>query len=192
MTENQDNSFLADVETSAESANSLMAEVTEITSNWVRLANEISQYEDKLKELNAQERKISMEIIPGLFQQHGLTKLLLQNGIEVSVKEDIDAGIPADEHKAEQAFKWLASHGGADLIKDTLAIADPTQAIIELVSEQGLDFDRSRKVNANSLKAWLRAELGMKEGSVARIKTEDVCPEMRLFRYNKAKMKGAK
>ena len=187
-----DNSFLGNIETSAETATSLMDEMTVMTSNWIKVQQEINRLEDILKELNTQERKISMEIIPQMFSQHGLTKLLLNNGIEVSVKEDIDASIPADEQKAEIAFKWIAKNGGGDMIKDTLSIMDPSKEIIDKVVSDGFDFDRTRKVNANSLKAWLRGELGMKEKSIARIKPEDVPTEMRLFRYSKAKMKGAK
>lgn len=169
---------------------SVLAEVMEHVNNWRSICLDIAKIEEKLAALKKQEVRMSEEVIPTLLSQHGLETLGLENGASVSIKEDIFAGVPKDPKAAKAALTWLSAHGGADLIKDSVEVVDPPKSLITTLDEDGVDYERTQKVNANSLKAWLKAQLGLSKGSIAKMQAAEIAPELGLYRYKKAVIKG--
>ncbi len=176
--------FLEELSDSEEAASSsLMSEITALVEAWEKAKKDVEEKEAQFKAAKEIERKISEQLIPDLFTQNKQMSVTLMNGLTVSIKEDLAASIPEDEEAQKKAFEWLSSHGGADLIKDTISIPDPTKGLLDFLEETSMDFDRAKKVNGSSLKAWLRGALGMAKKSVAILKPEDVPPELHLYRF---------
>lgn len=174
----------------AEEKPTALSEVMLYVDKLKEIRDEIAEREAALKELKKQDEKLSMEIIPTYFQQHGISELALENGQKVLVKEDLAASVPVkDLIKREAVIKWLIQHGGGDLVKDTLTIEDPEVDTIKYLTARGYSPEVTVAVNSNSLKAFLKEALGMKKGAVATISAQDVPPELSLYVYSKTDIK---
>ena len=173
-------------------AEALLREVMVLVNALLEARKARETIEAQLEEAKKKERELNEKVIPDLLTRNRLTKLVLANKATVEVKEDLSASVPEDPDKKEKCYKWLAGHGGADLIKDEVTILDPTVGLLNVLHEQGLEYERNKKVNAASLKAFLRGELGIgAKNSIVRLQPADVPAELGLYRYWKTSIKGA-
>jgi hypothetical protein len=150
---------------------------------------EIERLEELLSDAKKVEERLSMEVVPQMLDNHGVSEITLDNGVSVSVKEDVRASIPKDVTRKANALAWLSSLGAGSLIHDVLTIEDPTEDLVSFIDEHGLGYERSRDVNAASLAAWFREKFGIKKGTVASMEVADVSPDVSCFRYRKTTIK---
>ena len=87
---------------------------------------------------------------------------------------------PKKDSKAK-LIEWLKSKGGADLVKEELAV---NPVFVDKLKESGIPFVANGDVNTNSLKSWLSEQLGLKSGSVSRMNYEDIPDFVNFYRYN--------
>ena len=187
-----DLSFLENAQ-SEEPKGDALEQVMALVHNWLSLCDKVTEAENTLKEAKKKEAYMRENQIPEMMRMNRLTSLSLENGVEVAIEELVEAALPkTDIVKRNAALSWLSSHGGGDLIKDTVTIMDPPSSLIKQLDEEGIVYDRKKDVDARSLKAWLKDVLGMKKGSVAQYKPEEVAPELGLFRHFTTKAKGVK
>ena len=124
---------------------------------------EIEDFEYKLKQLKAEERKMSQEEIPSLMDNLGFEKITLKDGRFVSVKDAVQASIPVDKRPA--AYRWMDEHGHGDLIKIALGLRfargekESAVSVFDSLQNQGLSPTMNESVHAGTLKAWAREEL---------------------------------
>lgn len=100
------------------------------------------------------------EHIVQLMEERGVTSIKMKNGQAVEIKPFYTGSISKD--KQEEAFQWLRDKGYDDLIKNQVVIkfgrAEDEKAnklFTDLVN-QGLDTDRSVKVEPMTLKGFIR------------------------------------
>ena len=162
-----------------------LADITSECNKLMTLQDEIKKMEDKLKELQAQERNLSQEVIPNLLHQVGVTEIKTTDGATVQVKPFIKASIT--KANQERAFNWLRENGFEDIIKNQLAInfkkSEDNMAtdIFEDLKSKGLNVNREEKVNTNTLTATFR-ELILDKGETVPV---DV---FSIYQSNKTKI----
>ena len=97
-----------------------LADITSECNKLMTLQDEIKKTEERLKELQSEERNISQEVIPNLFHQVGVSEIKTIDGATVQVKPFLKASIT--KANQERAFNWLRENGFEDIIKNQLAI----------------------------------------------------------------------
>jgi hypothetical protein len=159
----------------------VLGEIANYIVELKKLRRKIEEKEEELKAAKAEEARLSCETIPRLFEQHRVSQLVDDSGAKVSIKEDVYCSIPEDPAKQKEALKFLTNNGGGRLIKDTLIVEDPEEAVISLLVNNETEYTRKSAVNTNSLKAFFKEQLGIKKGSTAKLSFTDVPPVFNLF-----------
>ena len=153
---------------------------------------EIEAAELKLKNLKAERLKLATEVIPTIFKANNIMGLDLNDGSKVSIEEHLVVQLIKDEKRRALALAWLENNGGEDLIKSVLTIDDPSVALLEALNNSGVLYSMSKDVNTNSVKAWLREKLGLKDGYIATLEQKDVPKEFGLYIYDMVEIKTPK
>ena len=78
------------------------------------------------------------------------------------------------------------------MIKDTLTVVDPTQAVINSLNELGVLSERKKDIHAASLKAFIRELLGLKKNTRAKMTVVDLPTELNPYVYSQTIIKGDK
>lgn len=152
------------------------------------LTGQLEYILERKKALESQLQRLKELSIPQVLQKHGMRSLQMLDGTKVQVEEELTATLIKDSERRKIGLEWLQNNGGEDLIKDCITILDPTDVLKEYLSSHGVLYDMSKDVNANSLKAWLREKLGLKEGIVATIEANQVPAELGLYIRDVAKV----
>lgn len=127
------------------------------------LEKEIEELDGTLSERKGQYRKLLEETIPAMLQELGLTKFSMTDGSEITVKPFYSASIP--EEKRAQAYEWLREHGYDDIIKNTVSVRfgrnedQLCEALLNLLREQNYPVEQAQKIEAQTLKAWVREQV---------------------------------
>ena len=168
----------------------ILAELSERVASLIQKRKDIDFAEEKLKEMNVQEKELSQESIPQLLFSCGLSSISLTTGEKIEVIEKLTASIPKrNEENKGKVLKWLIENGGANLIKQELKIEEPEKLIVDFLQKQGIPFSNLPSVNANSFKAFLNAKLGLKKGSLQEIELGDIPKEANPYVYKETKIK---
>jgi len=100
------------------------------------------------------------EHIVQLMEERGVTSIKMKQGQSVEIKPFYTGSISKD--KQEEAFQWLRDKGYDDLIKNQVEIKfgraedDKANQLFTDLANQGLDTDRSVKVEPMTLKGFIR------------------------------------
>lgn len=167
-------------------------EVGKLAKILVDKEREIAIATENLKNLEAEKLKLVTEVIPVIFKANSITSLGLEDGSTMSIDEKMSMALIKDEKRRALALAWLANNGGEDMIKSVLSIDDPNPALLETLNKGGVLYSMSKDVNTNSLKAWFREKLGLKEGYIATLDKADVPKEFGLFLYDMVEIKTPK
>ncbi len=137
--------------------------ISQLAHEQLRLEDEVEQAEERLKDLKDQLRAIERGKLPEALAKFRLTKFEIEGGGEVSVKDDVYAGITVENQP--KAFAWLERSGNDDLIKNEISLNfgkgqdAESQALVDTLTEQGYSFQRKRSVHPQTLKAFVRHAL---------------------------------
>tara|TARA_S200002703_G_scaffold9994_2_gene9633 strand:- start:72 stop:614 length:543 start_codon:yes stop_codon:yes gene_type:complete len=100
------------------------------------------------------------EHIVQLMEERGVTSIKMKQGQSVEIKPFYTGSISKD--KQEEAFQWLRDKGYDDLIKNQVVIKfgraedEKANKLFTDLANQGLDTDRSVKVEPMTLKGFIR------------------------------------
>ena len=128
--------------------------------NLVRWLGIIETKEQELKDVKDQVKKLSEEIIPEAMQQLGLDQLKLDNGVKISVIDNVYAHI--SEAKKPDAYNWLRDNGLGSIIKNEIAVQfDKTQdsdaiALKDRLSGEGLPVTHKESIHPSTLKSTVK------------------------------------
>ena len=149
--------------------------------------------EGYLAGLKKEEAKRSQEDIPNFLTQFGIDELKLENGYKVTIKQDIACSLPkTDFAKRQKVLSFISNNGGGGMIKDTLTVVDPTQAVINSLNELGVLSEHKKDIHAASLKAFIRELLGLKKNTRAKMTVVDLPTELNPYVYSQTIIKGDK
>ena len=127
------------------------------------IQQEITNQENKLKDLKDREKYYANIIIPDLMSQLNLKTLTLKDGSQIAVKNIFGASMVAE--KKPEAFDWLRKNGLGDLIKNMVTVSfgrnEDNKAADFAVLAQGQGYQPSRKLKVEpmTLKALVRERL---------------------------------
>lgn len=154
---------------------------------------EKAQLEEDMKLLNARILKIETEELPGAMKALGVESLTLASGEVLTVREEVNAGIPAA--RMEEALEWVRRTGNASLIKRSVTVSfgrdedARAEAFVDRVIEELPENELLDKVTINpqTLKAFVRERVELEKLLAAHARGEradedapELSPEARV------------
>ena len=180
----EDTSFLDEKVSSGESTmETTLFELGTLVNALKDQRREIVEMEEMLKKVKEMERVLSQEEIPNLLLANGLEELKLESGERVRVEEKIRVSIPKDTYKRGVCLKWLIENEGEHIIKKILSVDEPEELLILYLKKERVPYKYDHSVHASTLKAFMRAALGMAKNTLPRIEVADVPDEMSVYIY---------
>ena len=134
--------------------------VSRLAAEASTMESSISDLENQLRQEKSLLRKITDELLPEALEAMNLQKFTLTDGSEIAVKPVYAASIPKD--RKEEAYAWLREHDYGDLVKNNVTVTfgrGEDEKAVEfqgLAQENGFDPIQLEKVEAMTLKGWLR------------------------------------
>jgi|TARA_R100001530_G_C4236263_1_gene134047 hypothetical protein len=123
------------------------------------IQQEITNHDEKIKELKEREKYYSNIVIPDLMNEMNLSTLKLKDGSEIHVKNIFGASIIAD--KKEGAHNWLRENGLGDIVKNEITVRfgpnedNKAEHYTSLARGQGYEPERKVAVHASTLRLTL-------------------------------------
>lgn len=140
-----------------------MNELSALANALVEAERDVESAEVVLKAKKETARRLREESLPLAMQEIGMTKVKLDSGETIEVKQDVFASIPAE--RKEAAYAWLESHDFGGLIKTAVSVdfgrgeLDEAKGFFDKLREEGLAPDFSRSIHAQTLKAFLNEQI---------------------------------
>jgi hypothetical protein len=159
MTEISDADLAADAEDPGIGHNSL-AELSDLVSEHQDKSREIADFEDKIKELKAELRKIEENTLPDMMMQIGVEEITTTDGAVVSIKPLVTGSIP--KKNEVEACKWLRENDHADIIIRKLSLSfskgqdKAAQKVFDDLVKKGWAPISTETVNHMTLKSWAK------------------------------------
>ena len=125
--------------------------------------NQISAFEEKLKQLKGTETTLSEQTIPDLMHRAGVSLIKLDDGSKVEVKPFYSARIPVS--RTEEAFTWLRDNGHGDLIKNNVLLSfarsqdNEAKSLVAELRSKGHNVKQTEKVESMTLKAFVKEQI---------------------------------
>jgi len=119
--------------------------------------------EENIKKTKKELKHVSVEIIPTMMSEMGLSHLKLMDGSSVDVKPDYKASITIANREA--AFNWLRDNGLGDIIKNDITVSfgkneeNKAADYAALAQERGYQPTQKLKVEPMTLKALVRERI---------------------------------
>lgn len=140
-----------------------LSRIANLVRQQLALERRISDLEDELKSTQKQLVDISENQLPTALAEHGMTRLSMDDGSEITVNRFYSASIKED--KKEAAFGWLRDNGHGDLIKNQISISlgrkedELASKIADDLRERGFDPVQKVWVEPMTLKAFVREQV---------------------------------
>lgn len=134
----------------------------------LKTEREIAATEADLKLQKEKLRELTERELPEKMVALGVSRYVLTDGTEVQLKPFSAVGIKKDEDSEEPlelAFGVLRQVGGADLIKNVVAVEfgrgedEQARELVSHLKELGHEPTQKRSVNYQTLNAWFREKL---------------------------------
>ena len=119
----------------------------------------IEDHESLLKTLKDQRQKLTMERIPLLMDEMGMSRVDV-DGVIVTRKMIVSASI--SEKNKEAAFGWLRENGLDDIIKNDVTVSfgkgqdNQAKNAVGILQEQGFDPEIKTHIHPMTLKAFVK------------------------------------
>lgn len=136
--------------------------VSDLAALLTDVQNRISETNELLNQLKADERRISEEDLPQLMAEVGLSEITLESGEKVSITEQVHAGITQANN--DRAVAWLVDNGFGGLVKTRLIVDyDYTERGAAVEEAQRLEGEHvtelKETVHPSTLKSFVREQL---------------------------------
>ena len=144
--------------------------VSAIGNKLIKKKKNLVKEEERLKILKAQIRDIEEKELPDAMAScNGMTRFDLEDGSQISVKDDLFCSIP--EEKRAGALKWLEENGHSGLIKHDVKVSfakgeyDEADKLIEVLNKNFKDipYDERSTVHAGTLKTFAKERYSLGE-----------------------------
>ena len=144
--------------------------VTAIGNKLIKKKKNLMEEEERLKILKTQIREIEEKELPDAMAScNGMTRFDLDDGSQISVKDDLFCSIPED--KRAGALKWLEENGHSGLIKHDVKVSfakgeyDEADKLIEVLNKNFKDipYDERSTVHAGTLKTFAKERYSLGE-----------------------------
>lgn len=131
----------------------------------VETDDQIDALEASLKDLKSRANHLKTIELPDLMAENGLSAIKLESGKTVEVSDFVTGSLPKDEARRKAAIDWLASNGGADLIKSEVKVEfsktehNLSKSLASRLRDEGFVTVEQESVHAQTLMAFAREKL---------------------------------
>lgn len=138
-----------------------LTEIMALAKRQLELEGEVDILEQQLKEKKKVLLNISDRELPAAMA--GVSRVQLDDGREVSVKEELTASVP--KKRKHEIVEKLREWGAGDMIANTLTVQidkgadEKAQDLYRVAADMGFVPKRDETVNTGSLKAYLKKRL---------------------------------
>jgi hypothetical protein len=150
---------------------------TAVLSNLSVMAEKLSalkdardRAEEALKKAAAAYDEYRLQVLPTAMLSAGVQEVTTPDGKRIAVKNKYYCNPNKNEADRLRIGQWLYSHGAGDLIKQT-AVVDGEQ--LARLSANKIPYVEKWDMNTNSLKAWIKDQLGV-NGGVASLSMDEI------------------
>lgn len=157
-----ENELFDGVETATEEQlNTLKA----ILSSAVETQRMIDFHENALKAAKAELHHLTTKALPDAMAASHTTSYTMMDGTKVEIKDFVNASLPKDEKKREEAINYLEENGAGDLIKTQIEVAlgkgehNIAGDISAYLEELGVSYTADKGVHPQTLASWIRERL---------------------------------
>ncbi len=138
-------------------------ELSALVQQQLQLESQIKEVEGTLDVLKKAHRKVSGEEIPNVLLSRGLSSIKLATGEKVDVREDVS--VTVKDHNA--FFEFLRERKEDGIIKMMFSFdrmpPEKLDALLELLQENGYQFDFDVNVHPNTRKKYFKILIGLEE-----------------------------
>ena len=134
--------------------------VAELAREIVTQETRVDFLEQSLKDAKKGLLKLTDQELPNMLAEIGLTKMVLEDGSEVTVKQTYGASILVDNRP--KAYDWLREHGYDDIIKNVVSCQfgrgeDEKALAFKAVAEnEGYPADQKTDIHSGTLRAFVK------------------------------------
>jgi len=156
--------FDKDVATAANNS-APMAIIGTLVKLQVELEQEVEEAEAHLKQLKERLRNVQERELPDAMMSCNCTSFATNTGQTVTIKDDLSISVPKDAEKRSRMMGWLREHGYENVIKADVRIPfvkgeqEKLESLVDLLSENGFQYEQEDVVAPQTLKKILREEL---------------------------------
>lgn len=170
-----------------------LSRIVELANSLIAAKKTVDELEDRLDAAKKVQRGIETEHLPELMRELELTSVVLDNGMKVTLSDEIDCGITAANHAA--AMRWLDENSFGGIIKtklqaafnrdDRLEAMNISALVRDAIKDRGIEAscEVGEAVHPSTLKSFLKEELA--KGTPVPFDLFSIHP------YSKAKIKQA-
>lgn len=133
----------------------------------------ITRLELKLKEAKELYKELTERDLPARLTALGMARFTLTDGTEIGLRPF--SAVSIIKGSEPQALDWLRQNGGADIIKNTVAVEfgrgedEDADQLAATLREQGMPVVQRTNVHFQTLNAWARVELSKGRGLDAQL-----------------------
>jgi hypothetical protein len=135
------------------------------------LADRVLEAEVIFKQAQQEYDTYRFQTLPAAMQSAGVMSVTTSDGHSIEVKIKFYCNPNKNDADRMIIGKWLKEHGAEHLIKKQ-AIVDGTQ--LDTLKATGVPYVEKWDMNTNSLKAWIKDQLGLGKAGMAQISTSDI------------------
>lgn len=95
--------------------------------------------------------------MPQKLRNAGVEQCTLDSGLTIAIKQEITCSPNKNDKDRAALCDWLHEHEADYLVKKTYSVGEED---IEKLKAMGINFMEQSAVNTNSLKSWLKSQLG--------------------------------
>lgn len=135
----------------------------DLSNKALELSDEIEGFENTLKNLKDEYKKIIEQDIPDLMSQFGVDSLKLSSGATISIHDNIFCSIIKE--KENEAYEWFNNEGHSSLVKHEVSCSfgkgedDVAKKLYKELSESGFKVNDKKSVHWQTLNAFVKEQL---------------------------------
>jgi hypothetical protein len=160
--------FLSEPE---ETAPQLLKEIKDKAQHLVNLYRVMTEAEEAYEAAKKAYEMYAYITLPNEMKLNGISLIQTTGGDAVRINTKYYCSPNKNETDRAEIREWLRGRGGDSLIKERLIVP---QSAFEQLKASGIPFDEDSEVNTNSLKAWIKGELGASGRGIATLSIEDI------------------
>jgi hypothetical protein len=149
----------------------------QVLGNLKEMADHLKVLADRVMEAEAVFKQVKQEyddyryrVLPTAMLSAGVQSLLTSDGHSIEVKNKFYCNPNKNDKDRMLIGQWLSEHGAGHLLKKS-AVVDGKQ--LDELRKTGVPYVEKWDMNTNSLKAWIKDQLGM-NGGVAQFSIGDI------------------
>ena len=147
----------------SESDKQVLGNIRDMAQHLKDLALNVVSAEAALKEAKEAYDNYRFKVLPTEMLSAGIQTVTLEDGSTISIKNKFYCNPNKNEEDRRAIAAWLKQRGAEHLIK-TSAVVDGAQ--LDKLKDADVPYVEMLYMNTNSLKAWIKSQLGVDGGDV--------------------------